>query len=260
MRRTMADVSLPILMYHGLHANDADPGRFDPVYSVAPAEFARQLDWLTDNGFCSVRLDASERASDKPVVISFDDGDVSNFTVALPLLRERGMVAEFFITSDFIGQPGMLEIGHIRALADAGMGVQSHGRSHRFLEDLDTEAMYAELRDSKARLEAASGQRVTGIAFPGGRGAGRERDTALRLGYRHVLGSVPGRNRERRPHECYERIAVTRNLPLEDFAALVAWRGWRPRLAQARFRALRIPKRLLGNERYQRLRARLLAR
>jgi peptidoglycan/xylan/chitin deacetylase (PgdA/CDA1 family) len=256
----MADVSLPVLMYHGLHASDADPGRFDPVYSVSPAEFTRQLDWLRDHGFRSVRLDAPESGACKPVVISFDDGDVSNFTIALPLLRERGMVAEFFITSDFIGQPGMLEIGQIHALADAGMGVQSHGRTHRFLEDLDAEAMYAELRDSKARLEAASGQRVTGVAFPGGRGAGRERDTALRLGYRHVLGSVPGHNRERRPHECYERIAITRDLPLADFAALVAWRGWRPRWAQARFRALRVPKQLLGNERYQRLRARLLAR
>ncbi len=256
----MADASLPVLMYHGLHASDAAPGRFDPVYSVAPTEFARQLDWLRDHGFRSVRLDAPEPGADKPVVISFDAGDVSNFTVALPLLRERGMVAEFFITSDFIGQRGMLEIGHVHALADAGMGVQSHGRSHRFLEDLDVEAMYAELRDSKARLEAASEQRVTGTAFPGGRGSARERDTALQLGYRHVLGSTPGRNRGRRPHECYERIAVTRGLPLADFAALVAWRGWRPRLAQARFRALRIPKRLLGNERYQRLRARLLAR
>jgi len=256
----MADGSLPVLMYHGLHTGDADPGRFDPVYSVAPAEFARQLDWLCGHGFRSVRLDAPGHAADQPVVISFDDGDVSNFTVALPLLRERGMVAEFFITSDFIGQPGMLEIGQIRALADAGMGVQSHGRSHRFLEDLDADAVYAELRDSKARVEAASGQRVTGIALPGGRGGGRERDVALRLGYRHVLGSMPGRNLERRPHECYERIAVTRDLPLTKFAALVAWQGWRPRFAQARFRALRISKRLLGNERYQRLRTRLLAR
>lgn len=256
----MADAGLPVLMYHGLHASDADPGRFEPVYSVSPTEFAAQLDWLMENGFRSTRLDGAATGSGKPIVISFDDGDVSNYNVALPLLRERGMVAEFFITSDFVGQPGMLETGHIRALADSGMGVQSHGRSHRFLEDLDESAMYAELRDSKQRLETVSGQPVTAIAFPGGRGAGRERDTALRLGYRHVLGSMPGCNLDRRPHECYQRIAVTRGLPLADFAALVAWRGWRPRLAQARFRALRVPKRLLGNDRYQRLRARLLAR
>jgi hypothetical protein len=71
---------------------------------------------------------------------------------------------------------------------------------------------------------------------------------------------VPGPNRERRPHECYERIAITRDMQLPDFGMLVAWRGWKPRYARARFRALRVPKRLLGNDRYQRLRARLMTR
>lgn len=256
----MVEHILPVLMYHGLHRSAEDPGRFDAVYNVTPANFAAQLDWLCANGYRSARLDDADAGASKRVVISFDDGDVSNVTVALPRLLERGMVAEFFITSDFIGQPGMLTAQDVRTLAQAGMGVQSHGRSHRFLEDLDDEAMYAELRDSKDRLEGAGGVPVTAIAFPGGRGGGRERDAALALGYRHILGSVPGCNRGRRPHECYERIAVTRNLQLREFASLVAWRGWRPRFARLRFRALRVPKRLLGNERYQRLRARLLAR
>lgn len=256
----MADAPLPVLMYHGLHAGPASAGRFDDVYSAWPDQFAAQLDWLCANGYHSVRLDDAASQSGKAVVISFDDGDVSNVEVALPLLCERGMAAEFFITSDFIGQPGMLTTRDVRTLADAGMGVQSHGRSHRFLEDLDDDAMQAELHDSKQRLEAASGVPVTAIAFPGGRGGARERDTALQLGYRHVLGSAPGCNRWRRPFECYERVAVTRELALTDFAALVAWRGWRPRLASLRFRALRVPKRLLGNDRYQRLRARLLTR
>jgi peptidoglycan/xylan/chitin deacetylase (PgdA/CDA1 family) len=256
----MADAPLPVLMYHGLHAGESDPGRFDAVYSVTPADFAKQLDWLRANGYRSVRLDAALPGQARQVVISFDDGDVSNLTTALPLLCERGMVAEFFITSDFIGQPGMLTAQDVRTLAQAGMGVQSHGRSHRFLEDLDDAAMHAELLDSKERLESAGGMPVTAVAFPGGRGGNRERDVALRLGYRHVLGSAPGCNHRHRPHECYERIAVTRDLSLADFATLVAWQGWRPCYAQARFRALRLPKLLLGNDRYQRLRAKLLAR
>lgn len=256
----MVDSVLPVLMYHGLHVDESDAGRFEPVYSVTPEAFASQLDWLRENGYRSVRLDDFQPGQDRQVVISFDDGDVSNFTVALPLLAERGMTAECFITSDFIGEPGMLTTQDVHALADAGIGVQSHGRSHRFLEDLDDDAMFAELRDSKARLEAASGQPVTGIAFPGGRGGSRERDVALQLGYRHVLGSEPGPNRGRRAHECYERIAITRDMTLDGFGALVGWRGLRPRYAKARFRALRLPKRLLGNDRYQRLRAKLLTR
>lgn len=256
----MGNHALPVLMYHGLHADAHAEGRFDAVYSVTPAAFASQLDWLLEHNFRCVRLDDVRPAQGKQIVISFDDGDVSNLTVALPLLAERGMTAECFVTSDFVGEPGMLSTHDVRTLADAGIGVQSHGRSHRFLEDLDDDSMCVELRDSKARIEAASAQAVTAIAFPGGRGGGRERDEALRLGYRHILGSQPGQNLGKRPHECYERIAITRTTTLDEFAALVTWKGWRPRYARARFRALRVPKLLLGNDRYQRLRAKLLTR
>lgn len=37
---------LPVLMYHGLHADPGARGRFDAVYSVTPVAFARQMDWL----------------------------------------------------------------------------------------------------------------------------------------------------------------------------------------------------------------------
>ena len=48
---------LPILMYHGLHADADARGRFDPVYSVDPGRFARQLDWLQAQGYRAVLLD-----------------------------------------------------------------------------------------------------------------------------------------------------------------------------------------------------------
>jgi peptidoglycan/xylan/chitin deacetylase (PgdA/CDA1 family) len=247
-------------MYHGLHDSEVDAGCFDPVYSVAPSVFAGQLAWLVANGYRTVRLDECGISTDRRIVLSFDDGDISNLAVALPLLREHGMVAEFFVTSDFVGRPGMLSAGDVRALADAGMGVQSHGRTHRFLEDLEDDALRGELVESKLRLEALSGREVTALAFPGGRGGQREHDAAVRAGYRHVLGSEPGVNRNKCHSERYQRIAVKRDMTMEAFGCMVAWRGLPPRVAQWRHEALAWPKRLLGNERYQRLRARLLAR
>jgi peptidoglycan/xylan/chitin deacetylase (PgdA/CDA1 family) len=252
--------ALPVLMYHGLHASPNDAGRFDPVYSVTPDDFGRQLDWLVEHGYRAVRLrDVDALApSVKPIVISFDDGDVSNYTVALSLLKERGFAAEFFITADFIDQPSMLTAAHTRALADAGMGVQSHGCTHRYLEDLDDASMTAELRDSKRRLETITGNGVDALALPGGRGGERERRIARDLGYRYVLNSAPGANRNRRDGEYLERIAVTRTMRLEEFAALVTWSGMSPRWQRLRFRLLRLPKRVLGNRRYERWRSRVL--
>jgi peptidoglycan/xylan/chitin deacetylase (PgdA/CDA1 family) len=253
--------ALPVLMYHGLHADPAQHGRFDPVYSVHPRQFAQQLDWLGDNGYRTRLLrDLPDGADDKRVVITFDDGDVSNAEVALPALRERGMLAEFFVTADFVEQPGMLAAAQVRALADAGMSVQSHGATHRYLADLSEAELEHELADSKRRLEAWTRRPVDALALPGGRGAERERIAALRLGYRHVLNSVPGANFRRAPDGYFERIAVTREMPLAAFSTLVQWRGAGPRLMKARYELLAGAKRVLGNQRYERLRARMLAR
>lgn len=257
---------LPVLMYHGLHANAHAHGRFDPVYSIDPHDFGRQLDWLLGHGYRSVSLATAAsrlggpRSDDREVVITFDDGDVSNVEVALPLLQARGMTAEFFITTDYIGQVGMLSAADVRRLADTGMGVGSHGRSHAFLEDLPPEALWTELRDSRRRLQDIIGREVNALALPGGRGRERERRAALAAGYRYLLGSVPGPNRAPRADEWLQRLAVTRGLELDRFAVQVDWRGLRPRMAQARFFALRLPKRVLGNAAYERLRARLLWR
>jgi len=251
---------LPVLMYHGLHADARSRGRYESVYSVAPAEFAAQLDWLRQNGYRSIRLcDLAAQPDDgKAVVITFDDGDVSNVEVALPLLRERGMVAEFFVTGDFIDCAGMLTSADVRTLAMAGMGVQSHGQTHRYLEDLDAGALTEELTASKHKLEQLSGRGVDALALPGGRGGERERREALRLGYRHLFNSVPGPNRRRGEGAYLQRLTVTRGLALAQFAAMVEWRGLQPRVARMRYHALALPKMLLGNRRYERLRSRLL--
>ena len=253
---------LPVLMYHGIHSDAHSRGRYDPVYSVTPDEFVTQLDWLVDNSYRSVRLHHLTQGADnaKDIVISFDDGDVSNAEVALPLLRERGMVAEFFVTSDFVGQAGMLTTTDLHALVGAGMGVQAHGRTHRYLDDLSSAELDAELSESKRSLEAATGKIVNAIALPGGRGGERERKAAVIAGYQYMFNSEPGPNRTWRSDKYFQRLSVKRGLEIDDFVALVAWHGVKPRVAQMRYHALALPKRWLGNRRYEQLRARVLRR
>jgi peptidoglycan/xylan/chitin deacetylase (PgdA/CDA1 family) len=251
---------LPILMYHGVHASPAQAGVFDNVYSVAPDTFERQLDWLAKNSYRTIRLVDTGKvpAPDRCVIISFDDGDISNTQVALPLLRERGMVGEFFITTDFIGRDGYVTAADVRLLAEAGMGIQSHGGSHRYLSDLSKEELEGELAESKFRLEGHCDAPVIALALPGGRGGERERVAARSTGYRYLLNSEPGCNRRKASNGYLQRLPITRLTTLEQFSAMVQWRGTTPRLLSARYRTLQLAKRLIGNVAYERWRARAL--
>ena len=57
----------------------------------------------------------------------------------------------------------------VRALAKAGMGVESHSRHHRVLQTLDPVALREELQGSRRDLETQLGRPVRAIAYPVGR-------------------------------------------------------------------------------------------
>jgi peptidoglycan/xylan/chitin deacetylase (PgdA/CDA1 family) len=86
------DSPVPILMYHVL-AEPPASAPYPHLY-VPPAEFEQEVRWLREHGYRAVTLDGVWRAwhdggwlPRKPVVLSFDDGYLSDVRVALPVLR-----------------------------------------------------------------------------------------------------------------------------------------------------------------------------
>ena len=200
------------------------------------------------------RLDNSVKA----VVISFDDGDVSNRTVALPLLKERGLAAEFFVTADFVDQPGMLSATQTRELAEAGMGVQSHGCTHRYLEDSTKRRSHrncatANVVSNRRRAPQSTHSRSPADAAANANCASRD-SLAIDTFSTRCLAPTMADAMVRISNA--SRLRAT--MSIDEFACLVAWRGIAPRWQRLRFRLLRLPKRILGNRRYERLRSLVL--
>ena len=81
----------------------------DPLFPGEPdaARFSELLDWIT-SWFNVLPLDEAVRrraAGTLPAraaAITFDDGYADNCTVALPILRRRGITATFFIATGFL--------------------------------------------------------------------------------------------------------------------------------------------------------------
>jgi peptidoglycan/xylan/chitin deacetylase (PgdA/CDA1 family) len=86
----------------------------------------------------------------------------------------------------------------VRALARAGMDIESHGRRHRVLQTLDEGALDDELGGSRHELEAQLGRPVRALAYPVGRrinGERRIRDALARAGYQIGMSNQSGVNR-----------------------------------------------------------------
>ena len=121
--------------------------------------------WVTVGQFEHV-LDAVVGRPD--VQLTFDDGNASDVSIALPRLLERGLSAEFFVLAGLLGEPGRLDAADVRELHDAGMRVGSHGWAHRDWRRIDPRLRVEEFGDARRVLAALIGDAVSRVAIPFG--------------------------------------------------------------------------------------------
>lgn len=112
---------VPVLLYHRLvHSTNG--------YGVAPADFAAQMQRLHVLGFQAISLDQYARfvrgkpadLPRRPILITFDDGYVSSFKVADPILAAYGWNATIYIPTGAIGIPGRLSWAQLQHMQATG--------------------------------------------------------------------------------------------------------------------------------------------
>lgn len=108
----------------------------------------------------------------------------------------------------------MLDWAGVRALAEAGVGIGSHSRSHPILSRLPADDAVAEIVLSKRDIESRLGTPCRLFAYPNGRPADIPADAPASLaaaGYRAAFTTVPGTNARGT-----DRMAM-RRLPVGDY-------------------------------------------
>ena len=131
-------------------------------------------------------------AGEPRVRITFDDGNASDVTEALPRLMEHGLSATFFIVADRIGAEGFLSGDDIRQLVDAGMRVGVHGLSHRSWRGQQPDTLRRELIQARDELESIAGVEISTAACPFGAYDRRVLQALKTMGFQHVFTSDRG--------------------------------------------------------------------
>lgn len=255
-----------VLLYHGIDSGEAWDRPLDAIdreYILRRATFEEHVAFIAKAAIPVCSLDACiagsapDEQSVAPVVLTFDDGDLSGYTTAAPILEAKGLRAEFFVVSDWVGRPGFMTEGQLRELVRRGHGVHSHSRTHAVLSSLDAAQIEFEVAGSKAALESMLGRPVSYFSIPGGAYDERVIAAAHRAGYRAALNSVEGYNDDRSfLLQRFTARAYTGAGSLESICR-------RPRYTRARLavkhRVLSIARRLIGGEGYGRIRNAVVA-
>lgn len=203
-------VEVPVLVYHRI--GEAPPGSKHPNTWVSAEAFSRQLFILKAMGFRAVtpetylqlREGVPCEAPGKPVLITFDDGSVTVYSRALPILKRHGFTAAVFMVSSGMGGPAswdgetgacghrQMNVDELRALKREGWTIGSHSATHQRLSALDGGRLEAELAQSRAALAAATGEEPSWLAYPYGDFTPGVRDAASRAGYRVAFATENG--------------------------------------------------------------------
>ena len=223
---------LPILMYHGIRHSTADqlPAGWSRRHAIDARSFAAQLDAIVDGGLRTVSLAALDQpvAPRRPIIITFDDGHSSDYLIAAPELRQRGLTAAFFITASFLGRPGYLRREQVRELRAASFEIGSHGLTHKRLIEVGPAELWREALDSRRRLEDLIGEEVTSFALPSGSYNDAVLQALWAAGYRRIMTSDFGL--ARREHSVMHRMGVMAETGAREFQTfLTAGPSWATR-------------------------------
>jgi peptidoglycan/xylan/chitin deacetylase (PgdA/CDA1 family) len=214
---------LPILMYHGIRRFPTDqlPTGWSRSHAIDASAFVAQLDAIVQRGRQSITVAALDQPAlpSRPVVITFDDGHLSDHQIAAPELKAQQLTATFFVTCSYLGGPGYMAREQVRALHDGGFEIGSHGLTHKRLSEVSPAELWREALDSKHRLEDLLGAEVSSFALPFGAYNDAVLQALWAAGYRRIMTSDFGY--ARRQDSVMHRMGVMSHTTLRQFEALL---------------------------------------
>jgi peptidoglycan/xylan/chitin deacetylase (PgdA/CDA1 family) len=195
-----------VLCYHNI-----EDGSKMKALTISNAEFEKELQALKDSGYTVIGMQdflawrrGEKNIPHKSAIITIDDGWLSGYTNAWPVLKKIGYPFTLFIYVNYVGTGGKsMSWEQLAEMRDAGVDIQCHTYSHSSLKkagvgmdkthadlvhkDVATLGQDGWLRkeivESKQVLEKQLGIKVNAFAYPFGVYTQRARELVREAGY-----------------------------------------------------------------------------
>ncbi len=166
-----------VLLYHNIsqsyHTSQAD-------MNISPQDFEKHIVAFIEAGYNIISFDTYLnylnglcKLPENSMIITFDDGYLSNYTEAFPILRKHGAYGTVFVVTSKVGSFDT-EYPHFtwkqaKEMIDSGtMNIYSHMVSHPNMLELSANEIAYEARKSKYIIEKNLGINCNVLAAPHG--------------------------------------------------------------------------------------------
>lgn len=219
-----------ILLYHSVSRE-----RVRHSYSLPLSAFKQQMEFLQSHFKIVCLCDLAKAMESEPpdaniACVTFDDGCLDNYDVALPILQCFGIKATFFIVTGLVGKSlqtfagivPLMDRKHICELQALGHEIGAHTVNHVKLTQVPIEIAQAEIKDSKHFLEDLLGNEVVSFAYPKGAYNHILKQEVAKLGFRWAVTIQEGLVHREPDWLALPRVWINSRLSLPAFAAKIS--------------------------------------
>jgi peptidoglycan/xylan/chitin deacetylase (PgdA/CDA1 family) len=171
----LARKQIPVLCYHQIRDWKASDSKTAKDYIVPIDVFKAQMKMLADSGYHTILADQlydylnnGTALPSKPIVLTFDDTDVDQYTVAEPTLTKYGFKGIYFVMTVSIGRPHYMNKEQIKSLSDKGNDIGSHTWDHHNVKKYQGKDWEIQIDKPTKTLEAITGKNIQHFAYPFG--------------------------------------------------------------------------------------------
>jgi peptidoglycan/xylan/chitin deacetylase (PgdA/CDA1 family) len=171
----LAREQVPVLCYHQIRDWRAKDSKGAKDYIVPIAEFKAQIKMLADSGYHTILPDQlfsylkyGTKLPSKPIMLTYDDTDLDQFTIAAPEMKKYGFKGVFFVMTVSLGRPNYMSKAQVKSLSDQGHIIGSHTWDHHNVKKYQGEDWVTQIDKPTKTLEEITGKEIKYFAYPFG--------------------------------------------------------------------------------------------
>jgi len=171
----MARKQVPILCYHQVRDWRPTDSKTARDYIIPIEAFKAQMKMLADSGYHTILPDqlynyltTGAALPEKPIMLTFDDTDLPQYTIAKPEMEKYGFRGVFFIMTVSLDRPKYMSKAQVKDLSDAGHCIGSHTWDHHNVKQYKGNDWVTQIEKPTKTLEAITGKPVRYFAYPFG--------------------------------------------------------------------------------------------
>jgi len=171
----LAKKQVPILCYHQIRDWKATDSKKAKDYIVPVDAFKQQMKMLADSGYHTILPDElydyltkGTPLPSKPVMLSFDDTDLEQYSIAYPEMQKYHFKGVFFIMTVSLNRPHYMSSQQVKELSDAGNVIGSHTWDHHNVKQYKGKDWEIQIDKPTKLLESITGKPIRYFAYPFG--------------------------------------------------------------------------------------------